>query len=776
MISSALCFLGGIIILHQLAVLPDLLWLIVSASMLPLAYSRRKLHIFFWLLAGFIWAWCMALFYYHHEFPESLQGRDLNVSGEVISVADKMGRKSRFIFKINAIEDKYQSQWKNPGVVRMSWYGNTQDIMPGQIWQLTVRLKRPHGFSNPAGFDYEGWLFQQGIHASGYVRTAASNRLLETTWNPQSIRHHILQQLQQSLQAADNKGMIIALALGMRGDISQEQWNDLQRTGTGHLIAISGLHIGLVAGLCFFLAQFFWRLWPRLCLCLPAPKAAAIIALCGASVYAFLAGLAIPTQRALAMIFVVMLAVLLDRTHKPSHVLSLALLFVLLLDPAAVLAAGFWLSFAAVSILLYGMSGRYQVIRGWKSWGRAQWLVSIGLVPLGLFLFQKTSLISPLANLIAIPWVSFLIVPLVLSGTLALSIYKPVGEFLLQLCDALLSPLQALMTNLAGLSYAQWIQHSPPVWVMITAAIAIVLLLAPAGIPVKRMGILLLLPVFTAGPARVPYAGVRLTVLDVGQGLATVIETQQHVLVYDTGPKFSERFDTGDSVVLPYLYQRDIKQVDTMVISHGDNDHRGGFESVQKNIGIRKLYSGTPEKLIQFSPLACQQSIQWQWDGVRFTFLHPDKLESFKKNDRSCVLKIESPGGSILLTGDIHKKSERHLLTEQASRLKSDILIAPHHGSKTSSHTDFIQAVSATYVIFTAGFHNRFHHPNAKVVQRYQQSGARLLDSATHGAIEFDIDSQSGISAPQTYRQLLSRHWKRNALREPKNDDYWTFY
>jgi competence protein ComEC len=213
---------------------------------------------------------------------------------------------------------------------------------------------------------------------------------------------------------------------------------------------------------------------------------------------------------------------------------------------------------------------------------------------------------------------------------------------------------------------------------------------------------------------------------------------------------------------MPYLRQQGIRQIDSMVISHGDNDHRGGFESIQRQITIDKLYSGVPEKLEKYTPITCEQTIQWEWDGVLFSFLHPDKSVNFKKNDRSCVLRVDAPGGSILLTGDIHKRSERHLLAHQSSSLQADILVAPHHGSKTSSHTDFVKAVAASYVIFTSGYRNRFHHPHKTVVQRYADNGALLLDSASHGAIQFLINAQDGISAPLTYRQILSRHWSRD--------------
>ncbi len=762
MVLSALSFLAGIIILQQLPVLPDPLWFIVGIILLPVCYLIRWFRVLAWVLAGLLWAWLHAWMLYQHSLPAEIEGQDFQVVGEVLSLPEKVSHRTRFLFRVQQANPVGGITWKKPGLIRLSWYGRHATLKPGQRWQLTVRLKRPNGFRNPAGFDYEGWLFQQGINASGYVRKHPGNKLIGQSWNLQTIRYAVYHLLHESLQGLDNRGLIMALALGIRTDISLPQWDVLQRTGTSHLIAISGLHIGLVAGLCFFLGRSLWRLAPSLCLWLPAPKAAAIMAMAGALLYAFLAGLAIPTQRALAMVTVVMYSILTDRTGKPSQTLSLALFCVLLIAPASVLSPGFWLSFSAVAVLLYAMTGRYGVFKGWRHWGRAQWIVSIGLLPLTLFIFQKASLVAPLANLIAIPWVSLLVVPLVLLGTLMLFVFKSGGEILLQWADFLLSPLQMLMHWLSDYSYSQWVQAAPSVPVMLLAGVAILLLLAPSGLPVKRIGILFLLPLFLLRADTIPSAGLRFTVLDVGQGLAVVVETQHHVLVYDVGPKFSDRFDTGSSVVMPYLRQQGHKQVDTMVISHGDNDHRGGFESVNKQISIKQLYTGAPEKLKKYNPIACEQSIQWQWDGVTFSFLHPDKPGYYKKNDRSCVLRIDAPGGSILLTGDIHKRSERRLLSDQHDALAADILVAPHHGSKTSSHAAFIKAVAAKHVIFTSGYRNHFKHPNKLVLQRYISTGSQLYDSARHGAIQFMITRQQGVSLPLTYRQHLSRHWSRD--------------
>jgi len=760
MVLSVLSFLTGIIILQQLVVLPDSVWLLFSIILLPFCYIFPAFRLLFWSLAGFVLAWGQAWLLYQHNLPASMEGKNIKITGEILSVPEILPKRSKFLFKVHTAESE-QGEWTRPGKISLSWYHSKQELKPGQVWQFTVRLKRPNGFMNPAGFDYEAWLFQQGINAVGYIRKASDNQLLTTNWNFQRIRQHIRKKLTDSLWHAEHKGIMFALGLGMRDSIDQQQWDILQRTGTSHLIAISGLHIGLVAGFCFFIARFVWLRIPRLALLYPAPKLAAIFAMTGAVFYAFLAGFAIPTQRALIMVSFVMLAILTDRTGKPARIMGLSLFFVLLLDTTSVLSPGFWLSFSAVAVLLFGMTGRLKSQRGWRSWGKAQWIVTIGLLPLTLYVFQKTSLISPVANMLAIPWVSFVIVPLLLLGTISLMLFEPLGDLLLSLCHSLLKPMHYMLSWLSDLPFSLWVQHSPPLWVIICAALAATLLLSPAGLPVKRIGLVLILPVFLVIPTAVPDSGLRFTVLDVGQGLASVIETRNHVIVFDSGPRFSDRFDTGDSVVIPYLRQQGVSKVDLLVISHGDNDHSGGAFSLNGQIDVMRIVSGEPEKLFPLEAGQCKQGMEWEWDGVKFSFLHPVEDKRFKKNDRSCVLKVISANGSILLTGDIHKKSERHLVKTAPSEIQADILVAPHHGSKTSSHTDFIDKVKPGYVIFPVGYRNRFKHPRPEVVKRYDLLGAEIYDSSSHGAIQFLLDGKSGISRPLTYRQANSHHWHR---------------
>ena len=760
MIKASIAFLAGIIVLHQCDVLPDYGWITGLLLTIGLLLRFTKLRIPVWLLAGFVWAWVQAWVFYQHDLPAQFEGQDMLITGEVVSVPHRQKRSSSFLF--HPIEAKnVAGRWQNPGVIKLSWYGRHPTLEPGQIWQLKVRLKKPNGLMNPAGFDYESWLFRKGISALGYVRKDVANKLQNTVFNLQHIRYDLLHSLRKGIGESKAAGVLIALALGIRSDIEPEQWQVFQKTGTSHLVAISGLHIGLVASLCFFLGRWIWSRLPGLCLFFPAPRAAAIFAMSGALVYALLAGMAIPTQRALSMVVVVMLSILLNRNSRPSHTLSLALLVVLILDTRSVLSAGFWLSFSAVAVLIYGLSNRVHALNGWKSSLKAQWLITIGLFPLTLFFFQSSSLISPLANIIAIPWVSLLIVPGVLIASLMILSGFPGAESLLQLTGHILEPLQYLLAEMAHISFSQWFAASPSIIAILVSIIGIVLLLSPAGIPVKRLGAILLLPVFFQTNEMLPTGSIKLTLLDAGQGLASVVQTQNHTLVFDTGAIYSERFDIGRAVVVPYLRQQGIQMLDMVVISHGDRDHIGGFHSVRQAFPIKTLYSGSPERLTGNPVMACKAGISWRWDGVDFSFIHPVDTARLKRNDRSCVLKISSDAGSILLTGDIHRKSERILVRQKELDLSADILVAPHHGSKSSSMMRFIERIKPRYVLFASGYRNRFRHPNPMVVKRYQQVKSEVLSSPEEGAIQFTLIPGQTLQVPRRYRKQHAHHWSR---------------
>jgi competence protein ComEC len=475
------------------------------------------------------------------------------------------------------------------------------------------------------------------------------------------------------------------------------------------------------------------------------------------------------------MVAVVMLAVILQRRTRPSSLLALALLLVLIIDPMAVLAPGFWLSFAAVAIILYGMAGRLGGDSGWRKWwwrwGRVQWLVTVGLFPVLILLFQKASVVSPLANLLAVPWVSLVTVPLTLMGTVFLSLIPLVGESFLGLAAWSTEVLWWLLQMLSDWSFAQWTQAVPSMWALACATLGLAWLLAPRGLPNRWVGVIWLLPMAFGGSAAIPEGEARFALLDVGQGLAAVIQTQNHVLVFDTGPRYSSGFNTGGAVIAPYLREKGVKRINLLVVSHGDNDHIGGASDLAAQLPVESIISSVPGKLSPLEAEHCLAGESWLWDGVQFELLNPNQSSAYKKsrkgnnrscvgNNRSCVLRVQAGQDSVLLTGDIERGAERNLLRRVAEKLPSNILVVPHHGSKTSSTAAFINAVSPRIVLFPVGYRNRYGFPKAAVVKRYEAKKAQLFDSASHGAIEMQLGGESDAEFTiQTWRQKSARYW-----------------
>jgi competence protein ComEC len=724
------------------------------------------------------------------QLSTELEGQDVVVEGLIASLPESASpvsgkqrrrgqRRIRFQFVPESLEWQGRQQ-KLPGKLLLSWYQNPPTLRVGERWRLKVRLKRPHGFMNPGGFDYEAWLFRQGIRAKGYVREARkSARQGAATDDNQRLAaagraypvHQLRQWLRDSLQHALHnhlhRGIVLALAIGDRQQIDRDQWQLLMRTGTNHLVAISGLHVGLVAGFAFITVRRLWRLSARASTYWPAAKAGAIAGLLAATVYALLAGFSVPTQRALVMIAVVMLALLLQRHTRPSALLALALILVLLMDPMAVLAPGFWLSFGAVAVILYGMSGRLAMRSLWWRWGRVQWLVALGLFPALLLLFQKTSLVAPLANLLAVPWVSLVTVPLTLAGAVLLGTLPVLGEWLLGLALWSVDALWWWLELLGQWRFAQWSQIAPPAWAMTAALLGLLWMLAPRGVPTRWVGVFGFFPLVFMSPTALLLGEAKVALLDVGQGLATVVQTQNHVLVFDAGPRFSSGFNTGEAVVAPYLLAQGRRRIDTLIVSHGDNDHIGGVPALLKSLPVQQLLSSELQKIklnghTEIDVQPCEAGQQWQWDGVQFAMLNPTGRRhrgGRRVNNRSCVLRVQAGSQSVLLTGDIEQAAEREMVERLAADLKSDVLVVPHHGSKTSSSLEFVATVSPEFALFPVGYRNRYGFPKAQIVQRYRNRRVQLFDTASHGAIELQLGGANGLTKIRAYRQSTARYW-----------------
>jgi competence protein ComEC len=751
MIVSALSFLAGLLVVQQFSALPGIQWLmVVTASVCIMAWLRYWRWLFF--VIGLLWAIVFAMSRLADRLPQSLEGIDIPVNGFIVDLPEQDERSTRFDFVVT------HSAQKLPSKIRLSWYFPDRAIKAGEYWSFTVKLKRPHGSLNSGGFDYERWLFTQGVGAVGYVRPTSQIPVLlgqKSAWTSISVwRQNIIDRLSLTLPDSPSLALIKALTIGDGSGITQNQWDVFRKTGTTHLVVISGSHVGLIAGLVYFLIL---NLWARTGFLAWSPqRVAAIVAMFMAVFYAGLAGFSVPTQRSVLMLAIVMLAIFLQRNTRPFNTLTVALFAVLIFDPLAVLSVGFWLSFLAVSLIVYTVSGRLGNPGYLLEMIKINWATSVGLSPLLLFFFQQVSLCSPLANFIAVPVISLLVVPLSLLGVIIMFASQLLAGKLFMVVDIILQGLWWLLVHLAELPLAIINHAQPPFWTLVLAIPGVLLLLAPRGIPARWLSLVMFLPlVFTA--SKKPEAGaINMTLLDVGQALSVVVQTTNHWLVYDAGSKFSDESDSGKNTLLPFLRQQGVSKIDKLIISHGDNDHIGGAVSLLTGLPTTQVLTSAPEQLSNYSPVVCVAGQSWEWDHVRFTLLSPQH-PFVSENDNSCVLKIESEQGAVLLTSDIEASAESWLVETYGNHLKAEILIAPHHGSKTSSTLSFLQAVQPYYVLISSGYRNQFGHPHQDVLDRYQQIKAKWFNSADSGALTISVIDGSWLV--QSQRDTESKYW-----------------
>jgi len=770
--TGTVAFLVGIVIFLQVSALPPL-WLLVF---LPLALSvlfhRSKPQLFHKyilviscsMICGFLWAFLRADIIIANDLDRTIEGETVIITGEVVSLPEMMDSGIRFEFQIGEMKSQAGISLANPGKVRLGWYRQNVSIQPGEHWRLHVRLKRPYGFSNPGGFDYEGWLFQHRIRATGYVRNKEQNDLIYAA-SPFSVNYqrYLLRSLINTTHIAEfGKSFLYALGLGDRSKVSVKQWQTLTQTGTSHLLAISGLHIGLVAGLFFIIGRWLWAFAGSLPQQMASQRFAALAGLSGALMYAAMAGFSIPTQRALIMLSVWMLSLFFNRKYASSDIINISLLAILVIDPFAAMDAGFWLSFIAISIIAYGMTCRVQTnISGWHNvwwkWGRVQYLVAVGLFPVLVLWFQQYPLVGILANIIAVPYISLIVVPLVLLGIVLLPVAFPIGEFVLQFAGQALGILWPFLEYLSSLEFNLWHSASPSPLVFVAGMIGVLILLMPKGMPARWIGVFWLVPLLLPH-AESPKAGdFWLAQLDVGQGLASVIQTQSHALIYDTGDKFSQRFNAADAVIIPFLKQQNITHPDLLVLSHGDRDHIGGAKAFLRKYPEIQVLTSVEEKIVHADMDKCVEGQRWQWDGVDFEILSPTPAEDYQGNNSSCVLRVSNDQHSVLLAGDIEQLTESRLIRTLADKLSVKLLIVPHHGSKTSSSLAFIDAVSPEIVVFPVGYRNRFGFPKQDIISRYESRQVKILNTARDGALLFRFEDPEMIFS--RYRYDNQRLW-----------------
>jgi competence protein ComEC len=711
-----------------------------------------------------------------HALPSAWEARDIELIGVIDELPQADAYGVRFAF---AVERVVTPEAIVPPRIALGWYKPSikelqgeplPALHAGERWQFTVRLKRPHGYVNPHGFDSEAWMLENELRAAGAVRGDEPNRRLSANAGRaidylNQLRDRLRERMQNALKDHRYAGVIIALALGDQRAISEADWSLFNATAVSHLLSISGAHVTLFATWIALGVFALWRRSPRLVSHLPAQQAAALVAAIIAVAYAALSGFAVPAQRTCYMLLTAALALMLRRALSPWLILSWSVVVVLLIDPWAVLAVGFWFSFLAVFMLMFVTVGRVGEHTWWQTLLVTQAAVTFGLAPVSIALFQQVSLVGPLANAVAIPLVTMVVVPL----TLVWLIF-PI-DALLSLAHQLIAWLATGLQWLITLPAALWVQHAPPWWTVGLAVLGCLILLAPRGWPHRWLGLVWCLPLFMLLPEAPPEGEFNLAVLDIGQGTTAVVQTANHVLVYDTGPRWTETSDAGSRIIAPYLRAMGAAHVHGLVVSHLDIDHSGGARSLLETVPVSWLLTSIePDTEVaktaaarNVNTLRCIAGQSWRWDGVRFEVLHPTSEnyldETRKTNDRSCVIKISNGRVSALLTADIEALSEREIIARNAAKhvLPSDVLLMPHHGSRTSSSPAFIDAVAPKIALINAGYRNRFGHPREDVLARYAERNISVLRTDWHGAIL--MRSDDGFSNAQKSRETRQRYW-----------------
>ncbi len=777
-----LAFAGGVLGVQQQASLyPRWAYLTVLLVGLAAWLMRRTaistaLNILLALIIGVAWAQWRAEWRLADRLLPELEQEEVSVTGVIrgvpVVVPGIQGDGVRFRFDVE------QAPHGVPSSLSLSWYARGMNPAPqvraAERWRFTVRLKRPHGAANPRGFDVERWMLEEGLRATGVVRTSVRpERLAERVTSIRAsidrLRQMLGENLLQVLSPSPYAGVIAALVMGEQRYVDADDWALFNRTGIGHLLSISGLHITMLAGLAAALAAWAWR-WAvqreqRWAMRTTRRQVAACVGLISAFAYTLMAGFAVPAQRTLYMLCAVALALLTGRTTQPFHVLACALLLVLLLDPWAVGAAGFWLSFMAVACLMLSTPVN-TMPSGWRGRLRmaaiAQMAVTLGLLPVSLWFFQQASVVGPLANALAIPVVSFMVTPLSLLGSVLWAVSGwPVP---LQMAEAVLSALMTWIERLGQWEGAAVEFAAPALGLVVLGAIGAVWAIQ-VGRPVwqRGLGLVCLIPMLLTPVQRPPADGFDAIAFDVGQGSAVLVRTRHHTLLYDTGPRWSAQTDAGARLIVPYLRAHGVRTLDALVISHDDSDHAGGALSLLEQRNVLEVRGVLPEEheIVRLAPRfeSCESGQQWVWDNIRFEVLHPSP-ETVARNDngRSCVLKISSSQHSLLLTGDIESAQESEMLSRWPEYAwRADVMLVPHHGSKSSSSESFVAAVKPTAVVVQAGYLNRFHHPRPEIVARYEEHGAQVWRTDRQGAILMHFSPRGwGI---ESQRQREPRYW-----------------
>jgi competence protein ComEC len=736
MLGTAFGWLIGCLVTHWLPVLPSGAWLIPASVAAIAALRLRAAPCILAALLGGAWTVHVAQARLLERLSDAAAGRDVELRGWIDSFPRTTAEQTSFSLRVDARADRAAV----PSRVRLVWYRPALVLTPGDALEVVVRLRHPRGLANPGGSDAERWALIEGIGATGYVRTGRHIERpmqLDRWWL--TFRANLAERLRLPSVSPQASALVIALALGERTDFTDAHWAHLSRTGTSHLVAISGLHVALFASLLFVVAR-------QVCLRMPARLArhdlelASVFALAAGAIYSALAGFTLPTQRSVVMLVVGLLVIVSRRRCRLIDALGIALVFVLVWDPFGPLRASFWLSFGAVALIGLAASVRMpqqrqpRLLSSVRRFVEVQWAVTIGLAPVIAIFFAQLGIISPLVNMLAVPFFSFVLVPAVLASLVLAAVS---GDTLLEwwlpwvgwLCDLTWSGL----ARAAEFEFASIVLAPPAPWAMLLAVVGALVLLPGACPGRSRWAAATLLGALAQAYGPRPGAGeAQATILDVGHGLAVLVRTARHALLYDTGPRFPSGFDAGRAAVLPAAVALGIRRLDRIIVSHADVDHAGGMPAVFERFPDAVWLVGPDVELPGSRP--CTAGQQWHWDGVDFSFLHPLPDSPGQGNSSSCVLLIEAPGRSLLLTGDIESDAESALVARGSLRAAS-VVVMPHHGSATSSSHAFVERLRPEVAIASAGYANRWNFPRPEVSERWRRTGAEIWVTGDAGAV-----------------------------------------
>lgn len=762
LLSCSVALLTGVVMVQLLPQLPpfwlEISLLLFSLLMLCCMPRARVVAVF---LCGVAWACLRADVALSQRLPLALEGEDVQVTGVISGLPQLQEGSARFEFNVDSALHA-GTRLPFSGHVRLNWYSaDAPELVPCSRWQLVLRMKRPRGLINPGGFDFERHALAHGIVATGYVHDDIANHVIDpgSALCVDKLRQKILQGIDTVLGDTPESHVLRALAFGDQAAMDEHEWAVARATGIPHLIAISGLHIALFAGFGVLLARLLWRLLPRLTLRWPAPMLEAPLSLILALAYAMLAGFGLPTRRSLVMIAAILLASFVWRARSPFHGLALAVLVLLIADPLCVLSAGFWLSFVGVAWLILCLGGRGARRHGWREVLSAQGIASIGLLPLTIWFFGQSSLVGPLANVLAVPVVCLVLLPLTVLGALLFLIAPIYAAPILKIAGMAMHALWWALEKMAAWPAAQQYFPEPSLLALIFAMFGALWLLLPRGMPARALGLALFLPLLW--PLRTPLhdGEFEAIVFDVGQGLSVLVQTREHVLLYDAGARFPSGFDLGEAAIVPAMRALAIEHLDRLVISHGDNDHAGGSAAIVAAYTPDISEGSQPQRTpVPLQP--CVAGEYWQWNDVQFSVVHPAADSPDLNNDTSCVVLVRSADSELILTGDISSQVEALVAREIGTVAAHNVLVVPHHGSKSSSSLAFLQVLHPELAIVSAGYRSRFGHPHPSVVARYAEQQIAFLNTASSGFVRIHFSAEHGIEVLEQGRLARHPYWR----------------